>query len=125
VLEREIDETNGAVYECPKCGAELCRMETVTEHRENTRRWDLFPDRTGRIVRNPLIQFGEPTIRSRRVTVGAIQSRVLAGESKKSVADDYHVEMKDIDAAMAYRRDREESRAMNLLVPEYHRCNAR
>lgn len=55
------------------------------------------------IVINPRISFGKPVIASNRgIRVSAIVSRIDAGENEGAVAQDYGVELREVDAAIDF-----------------------
>lgn len=87
---------------------------------------DLFPDETGRIVRNAGIRFGEPCIKGTPIPVSVIQSRLGAGETPEAIAKDYEVKVEDVEAARVYKPKSWETRMMNEAVEaHWHRVLAK
>ena len=61
-----------------------------------------------RIVLNPEIRFGKPTVRGTRITVGDVLSYLAAGMSEAEILADFPVlTREDLRACLAYAADRE------------------
>ncbi len=59
-----------------------------------------------RIVIDPAIMFGKPTIRGTRITVEQILRKLAAGMSPEDIVRDHpHLSVEDIHAAQAYAAD--------------------
>ncbi len=59
-----------------------------------------------RIVVDPAIMFGKPTIRGTRITVEQILRKLAAGMSPEDIVRDHrHLSVEDIHAAQAYAAD--------------------
>ncbi len=56
------------------------------------------------IAIDPLIKFGQPVIIRKAISISTIVNRIDAGESPKMVADDYDLEMNEIEMAILYER---------------------
>ena len=54
------------------------------------------------IAIDPLIKFGRPVIMRKAVSTSILVERIDAGESLKAVADDYDLEMNEIEMAILY-----------------------
>jgi uncharacterized protein (DUF433 family) len=75
----------------------------------NEHRRDVNNDRVDylleRIVRNPEILVGKPTIRGTRISVELIMERLGYGSSVEEIIEDYpHVTAEDIEACQAYAK---------------------
>jgi uncharacterized protein (DUF433 family) len=58
-----------------------------------------------RIVRDPRIMMGKPTIRGTRITVELISRKLAAGMSVSEILEDHpHLTPEDIHAAQSYAR---------------------
>jgi uncharacterized protein (DUF433 family) len=55
-----------------------------------------------RIVLDPSIHHGKPVIKGTRVPVATIINSLAGGMSKEEVANDYVIEIADIEAALFY-----------------------
>lgn len=61
-----------------------------------------------RIVINPEIRFGKPTVRGTRITVGDVLSYLAGGMSEDEILADFpSLTRDDIRACLAYAADRE------------------
>ena len=61
-----------------------------------------------RIVLNPEIRFGKPTVRGTRITVGDVLSYLAAGMSEAEILGDFpSLTREDIRACLAFAADRE------------------
>lgn len=68
---------------------------TSQEHRE-------------RIVLNPQVRFGKPTIRGTRMTVGDVLSYLASGMSEAAILEDFpQLTHEDILACLSYAAERE------------------
>ncbi len=56
------------------------------------------------IAIDPAIAFGRPIVARRGVETGVIADRVDAGEDPAAIADDYNLDLADIEAAVLYER---------------------
>lgn len=65
-------------------------------------------DYRDRIVLDPEIRFGKPTVRGTRITVGDVLSYLAAGMSEDEVLADFpSLAREDIRACLAYAAERE------------------
>lgn len=65
-------------------------------------------DYRGRILLDPEIRFGKPTIRGTRITVGDVLSYLAADMSEEEVLRDFpQLTHEDIRACLAFAADRE------------------
>jgi uncharacterized protein (DUF433 family) len=65
-------------------------------------------DIRGRIVLDPKIRFGKPTIRGTRITVGDVLSYMAGGMSEDEILADFsELTREDIRACLAFAADRE------------------
>ncbi|MCS6910175.1 MAG: DUF433 domain-containing protein [Anaerolineales bacterium] len=55
-----------------------------------------------RIVVDPRVRFGKPVIRGTRVPVHVLLAKLAGGMSPESVAEEYGVQLADVQAALAY-----------------------
>ena len=61
-----------------------------------------------RIVLDPEVRFGKPTVRGTRVTVGDVLSYLAAYDSEEDVLREFpYLSREDIRACLAYAADRE------------------
>ena len=61
-----------------------------------------------RIVLDPEIRFGKPTVRGTRITVGDVLSYLAAGMSEAEILSDFpSLTREDIRACLAFAADRE------------------
>jgi uncharacterized protein (DUF433 family) len=61
-----------------------------------------------RIVLDPQIRFGKPTVRGTRITVGDVLSYLAAGMSEDEILADFPtLQREDIRACLAYAAERE------------------
>lgn len=61
-----------------------------------------------RIVLDPQIRFGKPTVRGTRITVGDVLAYLAAGMSEEQIVADFPpLTREDIRACLAYAADRE------------------
>jgi uncharacterized protein (DUF433 family) len=61
-----------------------------------------------RIVINPEIQFGKPSIRGTRITVGDVLSYLASGMSEQEILADFpQLTVEDIRACLAFAAERE------------------
>lgn len=61
-----------------------------------------------RIILDPGIRFGKPTIRGTRITVGDVLSYLASGMSEDDILSDFpQLALEDIRAALAFAADRE------------------
>lgn len=61
-----------------------------------------------RIVINPEIRFGKPTVRGTRITVGDVLSYLASGMSEDEILADFpSLQREDIRACLAYAAERE------------------
>jgi uncharacterized protein (DUF433 family) len=61
-----------------------------------------------RIVINPEIRFGKPTVRGTRITVGDVLSYLASGMSEDEILADFpSLKREDIRACLAYAAERE------------------
>lgn len=61
-----------------------------------------------RIVLDPEIRFGKPTVRGTRITVGDVLSYLAAGMSEAEILADFpSLTREDLRACLAYAADRE------------------
>ena len=61
-----------------------------------------------RIVIDPEIRFGKPTIRGTRITVGDVLSYLAGGMSEADIVDDFpQLSIEDIRACLAFAAERE------------------
>ena len=61
-----------------------------------------------RIVIDPEIRFGKPTVRGTRITVGDVLSYLASGMSEDEILADFpSLEREDIRACLAYAAERE------------------
>ncbi|MCL4741996.1 MAG: DUF433 domain-containing protein [Phycisphaerales bacterium] len=58
-----------------------------------------------RIVTDPAVCHGKPTMRGTRVQVSALLGAIAGGDPLSQVADDYGVSVEDVRAAVAYAND--------------------
>jgi len=57
------------------------------------------------VVIDPSVSFGKPVISSRKgIRVSAIVSRIDAGEKENDIAQDYGIERREVEAAIAFYR---------------------
>jgi uncharacterized protein (DUF433 family) len=69
-------------------------------------------DYRDRIVLNPEVRFGKPTIRGTRIAVGDVLSYLAGGMSEDQILADFpQLSREDIRACLAYAADRERSMA--------------
>ena len=62
----------------------------------------------GRIVMNPEIRFGKPTVRGTRLTVGDVLSYLASGMKKDEILADFpQLTREDIRACLAFAAERE------------------
>jgi uncharacterized protein (DUF433 family) len=65
-------------------------------------------DYRDRIVLDPEVRFGKPTVRGTRVTVGGVLSYLAAGMSEDAILADFsYLAREDIRACLAYAAERE------------------
>lgn len=65
-------------------------------------------DYRDRIVLNPEIRFGKPTIRGTRITAGDVLSYLAAGMTEKQILEDFpQLSLEDIRACLAFAAERE------------------
>ncbi len=65
-------------------------------------------DYQGRIVIDPNIRFGKPTVRGTRITVGDILSYLASGMSENQILTDFpSLQRADILASLGFAADRE------------------
>lgn len=63
---------------------------------------------SGRIVIDPEIRFGKPTVRGTRISVGDVLSYLASGMSEDEILADFpSLEREDIRACLAYAAQRE------------------
>lgn len=55
-----------------------------------------------RIITDPKIMTGKPTIKNTRITVDVILELLAAGMKPEEIAEDYKLDIKDIMAALYY-----------------------
>ena len=61
-----------------------------------------------RIVINPEIRFGKPTVRGTRITVGDVLSYLASGMSESEILADFpSLSSEDVRACLAYAAERE------------------
>lgn len=61
-----------------------------------------------RIVIDPQIRFGKPTVRGTRITVGDVLSYLASGMSEDEILSDFpSLTLEDIRACLAYAAERE------------------
>ena len=61
-----------------------------------------------RIILDPEIRFGKPTVRGTRITVGDVLSYLAAGMSEEEILEDFpSLAREDIRACLAFTADRE------------------
>lgn len=61
-----------------------------------------------RIVLNPEVRFGKPTVRGTRITVGDVLSYLAGGMSEDEILADFpQLTREDIRACLAYAAERE------------------
>lgn len=61
-----------------------------------------------RIVINPEVRFGKPTVRGTRITVGDVLSYLASGMSEDEILADFpSIEREDIRACLAFAAERE------------------
>jgi len=61
-----------------------------------------------RIVLNPEIRFGKPTIRGTRIAVGDVLSYLAAGMTEHQIVEDFpQLSLQDIRACLAFAAERE------------------
>ena len=64
------------------------------------------PKTIGKIIRNPAILVGKPTIAGTRISVELILDKIAAGESYKDILLDYtYLTEKDVTAAVNYANE--------------------
>ncbi|MBN2418891.1 MAG: DUF433 domain-containing protein [Deltaproteobacteria bacterium] len=56
------------------------------------------------IVINPFVSFGKPTVANRNISTYVIVNRIDAGEDINDVADDYDLDIQDVEDAIIYER---------------------
>ena len=56
------------------------------------------------VMISPLVSFGRPIVASRGIRTSAIVGRINAGEKPEDVAQDYGLELQEIEAAIFYER---------------------
>jgi uncharacterized protein (DUF433 family) len=56
------------------------------------------------IAIDPAIGFGRPVVRRRAITTAVIAARIDAGETAESLAEDYGLELTEIEEAVIYER---------------------
>jgi len=59
---------------------------------------EIFP----RIIIDPNVQFGKPIIAGTRVPVEVIIGHIASGDTMAKVAEEYGIDVKDIQAALKY-----------------------
>ncbi|OGY28854.1 MAG: hypothetical protein A3F33_01800 [Candidatus Woykebacteria bacterium RIFCSPHIGHO2_12_FULL_43_10] len=65
------------------------------------------PKLVGKIVKNPTVLVGKPTIAGTRISVELILDKLAAGETSNEILNDYpHLTEKDISAAVSYANER-------------------
>ncbi len=65
-------------------------------------------DYRDRIVLNPEVRFGKPTVRGTRITVGDVLSYLAGGMSEDEILADFpQLTREDIRACLAYAAERE------------------
>lgn len=67
-----------------------------------------------RITIDPKICHGKACIKGTRVMVSVLLDNLAEGEAYESIMSGYHVEQKDIQAAIAYAADLAEERHISL-----------
>jgi uncharacterized protein (DUF433 family) len=61
-----------------------------------------------RIVLDPQVRFGKPTVRGTRITVGDVLSYLASGMSEAEIVREYSaLSLEDIRACLAFAADRE------------------
>ncbi len=66
------------------------------------------PDYHDRIVADPAVRFGKPTVRGTRITVGDVLSYLAAGMSEDEVLADFpQLARVDLRACLAFAAERE------------------
>lgn len=61
-----------------------------------------------RIVIDPEVRFGKPTVRGTRITVGDVLSYLASGMSEKEILSDFpQLRREDIQACLAFAAERE------------------
>lgn len=61
-----------------------------------------------RIILDPEIRFGKPTVRGTRITVGDVLSYLAGGMSEDEILEDFpHLTRDDVRACLAFAADRE------------------
>lgn len=55
-----------------------------------------------RIVVDPQVRFGKPVIRGTRVPVHVLLAKLAGGMNPEVVAEEYGVQLEDVQAALAY-----------------------
>ncbi len=69
---------------------------------------DMTPDYQQRIVLDPEVRFGKPTVRGTRLTVGDVLGYLAAGMSEDEVLADFpQLTRDDIRACLAFAAERE------------------
>lgn len=64
---------------------------------------------TERIVVDPEIRFGKPTIRGTRISVGDVLSYLASGMSEQQILEDFpQLHLDDLRACLAYAAEKEE-----------------
>jgi uncharacterized protein (DUF433 family) len=82
---------------------ELVRIDTGKALADVRRRMALYEGARERIVRDPDIMGGTPTIRGTRITAQSILGRVAAGDSIDSIVEDYpYLDRETIEGAAVY-----------------------
>jgi uncharacterized protein (DUF433 family) len=65
-------------------------------------------DYRDRIVLDPEIRFGKPTVRGTRITVGDVLSYLAGGMTEDQILEDFpSLSLEDIRACLAFAADRE------------------
>jgi uncharacterized protein (DUF433 family) len=56
------------------------------------------------IAIDPVIAFGRPVVRRRAITTAVVAARIDAGETPQSLAEDYELDLAEIEEAVIYER---------------------
>ena len=113
-LPRELRLTPGAAYRLLKQArdereasmisiGELVRIDTGTALADVRRRMALYDHARERIVSDPDIMGGMPTVRGTRITAQSLQGRIVAGDSIASILEDYpYLDRDTVEGAAVY-----------------------
>jgi uncharacterized protein (DUF433 family) len=82
---------------------ELVRIDTGKALADVRRRMALYDHARERIVSDPDIMGGMPTVRGTRITAQSLQGRIVAGDSIASILEDYpYLDRDTVEGAAVY-----------------------